>query len=257
MMRRIINWYFSRKALPYWCILVMDCVIVFLSGLFVFYLQHGWADLVSRFAQVALGLSVCLVVYIVSFFAFHTYHGVMRYSSFVDLHRVAYSTAAAGVGVCLLHQVQVHAGLSQYMLIPRIDSALMLFIVATMLMWGLRVIVKSMHDMSRGDSSIRKVFVYGCLQGGISLAKSIRNESPQRYRLRGFISTDKSLNGSWLLGEQVFFDDDSVVETMQKYQVSALLVSPLQREHFVSRTSLIDSLIKAGIKILITPAEAE
>ena len=181
----------------------------------------------------------------------------MRYSSFVDLHRVAYSTAAAGVGVCLLHQVQVHAGLSQYMLIPRFDSALMLFIVATMLMWGLRVIVKSMHDMSRGDSTIQKVFVYGCMQGGIALAKSIRNESPQRYRLRGFISSDKSLNGSWLLGEQVYYDDDSVVETMQKYKVSALLVSPLQREHFVSRTSLIDALIKAGIKILITPAEAE
>ena len=257
IIRKICNWYFSRKALPYWCILAMDCIIVFVSGLLVYYLQHGGLGLVQHFWQVALGLSVCLVVYIVSFFAFHTYHGVMRYSSFVDLHRVAYSTAAAGVGVCLLHQVQVHAGLSQYMLIPRIDSALMLFIVATMLMWGLRVIVKSMHDMSRGDSTIRKVFVYGCLQGGISLAKSIRNESPQRYRLRGFISTDKSLNGSWLLGEQVFFDDDSVVETMQKYQVSALLVSPLQREHFVSRTSLIDSLIKAGIKILITPAEAE
>ena len=205
IIRKICNWYFSRKALPYWCILAMDCIIVFVSGLLVYYLQHGGLGLVQHFWQVALGLSVCLVVYIVSFFAFHTYHGVMRYSSFVDLHRVAYSTAAAGVGVCLLHQVQVHAGLSQYMLIPRIDSALMLFIVATMLMWGLRVIVKSMHDMSRGDSSIRKVFVYGCLQGGIS----------------------------------------------------ALLVSPLQREHFVSRTSLIDSLIKAGIKILITPAEAE
>ena len=78
----------------------------------------------------------------------------MRYSCYVDLYRVAYSTAAAGVGVCLLHQVQVHAGLSQYMLIPRFDSALMLFIVATMLMWGLRVIVKSMHDLSRGDSTI-------------------------------------------------------------------------------------------------------
>ena len=251
------NWYFSRKALPYWCILAMDCIIVFVSALLVFYLQHGGLGLVQHFWQVSLGLAVCLVVYIISFFVFHTYHGVMRYSSFVDLHRVAYSTAAAGVGVCLLHQVQVHAGLSQYMLIPRVDSALMLFIVATMLMWGLRVIVKSMHDMSRGDNTIRKVFVYGCMQGGIALAKSIRNESPQRYRLRGFISTDKSLNGSWLLGEQVYYDDDSVVKTMQKYQVSALLVSPLQREHFVSRTSLIDALIKAGIKILITPTEAE
>lgn len=257
IIRKLCNWYFSRKALPYWCILAMDCIIVFISGLMVYYLQHGGLGLVQHFWQVALGLVVCLVVYIISFFAFHTYHGVMRYSSFVDLHRVAYSTAAAGVGVCLLHQVQVHAGLSQYMLIPRFDSALMLFIVATMLMWGLRVIVKSMHDMSRGDSTIQKVFVYGCMQGGIALAKSIRNESPQRYRLRGFISTDKSLNGSWLLGEQVYYDDDSVVETMKKYQVSALLVSPLQREHFVSRTSLIDALVKAGIKILITPAEAE
>ena len=257
IIRKLCNWYFSRKALSYWCILAMDCIIVLVSGLLVYYLQHGGLGLAQHFWQIALGLAISLVVYIISFFAFHTYHGVMRYSSFVDLHRVAYSTATAGVGVCLLHQVQVHAGLSQYMLIPRFDSALMLFIVATMLMWGLRVIVKSMHDMSRGDSTIRKVFVYGCMQGGIALAKSIRNESPQRYRLRGFISTDKSLNGSWLLGEQVHYDDDSVVETMQKYQVSALLVSPLQREHFVSRTSLIDALIKAGIKILITPAEAE
>ena len=234
IIRKLCNWYFSRKALPYWCILAMDCIIVFVSGLLVYYLQHGGLGLTQHFWQVALGQAICLIVYIISFFAFHTYHGVMRYSSFVDLHRVAYSTAAAGVGVCLLHQVQVHAGLSQYMLIPRFDSALMLFIVATMLMWGLRVIVKSMHDMSRGDSTIQKVFVYGCMQGGIALAKSIRNESPQRYRLRGFISSDKSLNGSWLLGEQVYYDDDSVVETMQKYQVSALLVSPLQREHFVS-----------------------
>lgn len=257
IIRKLCNWYFSRKALPYWCILAMDCIIVFASGLLVFYLQHGGLGLAHHFWQVALGLAICLIVYIISFFAFHTYHGVMRYSSFVDLHRVAYSTAAAGVGVCLLHQVQVHGGLSQYMLVPRFDSALMLFIVATMLMWGLRVVVKSMHDMSRGDSTIQKVFVYGCMQGGIALAKSIRNESPQRYRLRGFISTDKSLNGSWLLGEQVYYDEDSVVETMQKYKVSALLVSPLQREHFVSRTSLIDALIKAGIKILITPAGAE
>lgn len=256
-MRRIINWYFSRKALPYWCILVMDCVIVFLSGLFVFYLQHGWADLVSRFAQVSVGLLVSLILYIVSFFVFHTYNGVMRYSSFVDLHRVAYSTAVAGVGVCLLHQVQVHLGLSQYILIPRVDSAIMLFIVATMLMWCLRVVVKGLHDSYRGDATIKKVFVYGCMEGGVALAKSLRNESPQRYRLGGFITTDKTLHGTWLLGEKVYLDDDSLVRTMEECHVSAVLVSPLQREYFITRTTFIDALINAGIKILITPAGAE
>ena len=180
----------------------------------------------------------------------------MRYSGFVDLHRVAYSTATASIGVCLLHQIQVHGGFTPYLLIPRFENSLLLFIVATMLMWCLRVFVKSLHDISRGDDSIQKVFIYGCMQGGIALAKSIRNENPRRYRLRGFISTDPSLNGSWLLGEHVYLDDDNVVETMKKYQVSTLLVSPLQREKFITRTTLIDALIKAGIKILISPAEA-
>ena len=255
-LRKLCNWYFSRKALPYWGILAMDCTIVFLSGLFVYYLQHGGLSFALHFWQVTFGLCVCLVLYVFAFFIFHTYHGVMRYSGFVDLHRVAYSTATASIGVCLLHQIQVHGGFTPYLLIPRFESSLLLFIVATMLMWCLRVFVKSLHDISRGDDSIQKVFIYGCMQGGIALAKSIRNENPRRYRLRGFISTDPSLNGSWLLGEHVYLDDDNVVETMKKYQVSTLLVSPLQREKFITRTTLIDSLIKAGVKILISPAEA-
>ena len=257
LLRKISNWYFSRKALPYWCILVMDCMAVYVSGLFVYYLQHGGLELAQYFWQVTFGLGLCLIVYIISFFAFHTYNGVMRYSSFVDLHRVAYSTALASVGTCLLHQVQVYAKLAPYLLIPRFDSVIMLFIVATMLMWCLRVLVKSLHDTYRGDANIQKVFIYGCMQGGIALAKSLKNENLQRYRLCGFISTDRSLNGTWLLGEQVHFDEDKVVATMKRYQVAVLLVSPLQTNHFITRTTLIDALVAANIKIMMMPGGVE
>ena len=257
LLRKISNWYFSRKALPYWCILVMDCMAVYVSGLFVYYLQHGGLELAQYFWQVTFGLGLCLIVYIISFFAFHTYNGVMRYSSFVDLHRVAYSTALASVGTCLLHQVQVYAKLAPYLLIPRFDSVIMLFIVATMLMWCLRVLVKSQHDTYRGDANIQKVFIYGCMQGGIALAKSLKNENLQRYRLCGFISTDRSLNGTWLLGEQVHFDEDKVVATMKRYQVAVLLVSPLQTNHFITRTTLIDALVAANIKIMMMPRGVE
>ena len=211
----------------------------------------------QQFWQVTLGLCVCLVVYILAFVFFHTFYGVMRYSSFVDLHRVAYSTATAGIGVCLLHQVQVYAGLTPYMLVPRFDSALMLFIVATMLMWCIRVLVKAMHDIYRGDASIQKVFIYGCMQGGVALAKSLANTEPRKYRLRGFISTDKSMAGTWLLGEQVHYDDDTIVETMKKYKVTTLLVSPLQTNNFINRTTLIDALVAANIRIMMMPREAE
>lgn len=256
-LRKFCNWYFSRGTLPYWCILALDCAAVFMSGLAVYYIKYGGLSLAQHFWQLCCGLGICLLAYVVAFFAFHTFRGVMRYSSFVDLHRIAYSNIAAGAFVCLVHQAEAHFGLSNTLMTPRFESAILIFIIATSMMWALRVIVKSLHDTFRGDDSVQKVFIYGCMQGGVALAKSIRTQVPLRYRLRGFISGDKSLDGSWLLGEQVHYDEDSVVELMQRQKVTTLLVSPLQTENFTHRTTLIEALIAANIKIMMMPQSEE
>ena len=255
--KKLCNWYFSRGTLPYWCILAMDCAAVFLAGLAIYYLKYGGLSLAQHFWQLALGLFICLFAYNVAFLAFHTFRGVMRYSSFVDLSRIAYSNIAAGVFVCLVHQVEMKVGLSSIFITPRFETAIFIYALATMIMWGLRVIVKTLHDTYRGDDSVQKVFIYGCMQGGIALAKSIRSQVPFRFRLRGFISGDKTLDGSWLLGEQVHYDEDSVVQLMKKQKVTTLLVSPMQTERFTSRQSLIDALIAADIKIRMMPQSEE
>lgn len=230
---------------------------MFVSGFAVYYIKYGGLDLAMHFWQIFWGICVCLLAYIVAFFAFHTVHGVMRYSSFVDLQHIAISNVAAGAFVCIMHQVEVHCGLSQYFLTPRFVTAIFIFVIATCLMWALRIIVKSLHDMYRGQDGVEKVYIYGCMQGGIALAKSIRNQASAQYRLRGFITGDKSLAGTWLLGEQVRYDDDSVVDTMKRQKVTTLLVSPMQTERFTQRVSLIDALIAAGIKIRMMPQSEE
>lgn len=255
--RKFCNWYFSRGTLPYWCILALDCAAVFFSGLAIYYLKYGGLSLAQHFWQLVLGLGICLLAYVVAFFSFHTFRSVMRYSSFIDLSRIAYSNIAAGVFVCLVHQVEAKCGLSSVFMTPRFETAIFIYALATMIMWGLRVIVKTLHDTYRGDDSVQKVFIYGCMQGGIALAKSIRNQNPLRFRLRGFISGDKSLDGSWLLGEQVHYDEDSVVELMKKQKVTTLLVSPRQTENFTHRTTLIEALIAANIKIMMMPQSEE
>lgn len=254
---KLCNWYFSKKALPYWCILLIDCASVYLSGLIVFYIQHGGLTLAQRFWPLTLGLLLCLGVYMVSFFAFHTFKGVMRYSSFVDLHRVVYSTLAATVGVCLLHQVQVHAGLTDFILIPRLDSAFLVFVLSTCLLCGTRVVVKSLHDTYRGNDSIKRVFVYGSMEGGIALAKSIRAEVPARFKLCGFVSDKQNTGGMWLLGEKVYEDNDNLLNVIRKNHISVVLVSPLMTEKFTKRTSLIDGLVNAGVKIMMMPPAEE
>ena len=254
---KFCNWYFSKKALPYWCILLIDCASVYLSGLIVFYIQHGGLTLAQRFWPLTLGLLLCLGFYMVSFFAFHTFKGVMRYSSFVDLHRVVYSTLAATVGVCLLHQVQVHAGLTDFILIPRFESAFLVFVLSTCLLCGTRVVVKSLHDTYRGNDTIKRVFVYGSMEGGIALAKSIRAEVPARFKLCGFVSYDQKDSDMWLLGVKVYEDNDNLLNVIRENHISVILVSPLMTEKFTKRTSLIDGLVNDGVKIMMMPPAEE
>ena len=254
---KLCNWYFSKKALPYWCILLIDCASVYLSGLIVFYIQHGGLTLAQHFWPVTFGLLLCLGVYMVPFFSFHTFKGMMRYSSFVDLHRVVYSTLAATVGVCLLHQIQVHAGLTDYILIPRIESAFLVFVLSTCLLCGTRVVVKSLHDTYRGDEAIKRVFVYGSMEGGIALAKSIRAEVPARFKLCGFVSDEKNAEDMWLLGVKVFEDNDNLLDIIKEKQISVILVSPLMTEKFTKRISLIDGLVNDGVKIMMMPPAEE
>ena len=251
IVKKVCNWYFSKGALPYWGILFLDCSAVFFSGLTVYYFRHGGMGLAQDFWQVTNGLLLSLVLYVMAFFVFHTFRGVMRYASFVDLHGVVYSTATAGAAVCLLHQVEIRLGLTPYIIMPRLESAILIFIIATMMMWALRILVRTLHDLYRGADDIQKVFVYGCMQGGIALAKSIRENTTSKYRLGGFISSDKSLSGNWLLGVQIYYDDDNLVSLMQKKRAKAIFVSPLVVEHFTRRTALIDELINADIKIFM------
>ena len=253
LLQNFSKWIFSRGALPYWCILVYDSVTVIISGYFVYYLQHGFSNLIENISRASFGIGICFAVYIIAFMLFHTFNGVLRFSSFIDLRRVAYSTFTASFAVCVLHQVQVKYGLTPYLLTPRFFSGMQIFITATMFMWALRIMVKILHDNYRKGDDTQNAFIYGCMQGGVALAKSVRSQSPSRYRIVGFVSADKSMTSSWLMGEKVYFDDDNVVEKMKLNNVKVLLVSPLQTERFTHRTELIDALIAAKIKIMMMP----
>lgn len=254
ILHRICKWGFSNKMLPYWCILAYDSASVIISGVLVYYLQYGYSNLAENIGRFALGMGFCLVAYILTFFAFHTFNGVLRYSSFIDLHRVAYSTFVASVVVCALHQVQVHWGLTPYLLIPRFVSGLQVFITATMLMWTIRIAVKTLHDYYAKSDTAVNAFIYGCMQGGVALAKSIRSESPSNYKVKGFLCGDQEIKASRLLGEKVYSDGECIVETMKRLNVKALLVSPLQTTYFTHQTHLINELLAAKIRILMMPS---
>lgn len=88
---KLSTWYFSRKVLPYWSIILLDCLVILFSGLLVYALNNGIFATMGIFWHLSLTWGVCLVPYLVGFRLFRTYSGIIRYSSFVDLQRVGFA----------------------------------------------------------------------------------------------------------------------------------------------------------------------
>src|SRR5574344_1745573 len=93
MIQKIFNWYFTSNALPYWGVLCLDCAIVMFSGYLAEYFELGGSGFAASFWAITHSLLLCVLLFVIAFRVFSTYSGVVRYSSFVDLPRIAAATS--------------------------------------------------------------------------------------------------------------------------------------------------------------------
>lgn len=250
IIRRISNWYFSKAALPYWCILVIDCTIVAASSYIGCYLSGGGDMLASLFWPLTYGIAIGMVPFIIAFRALHTYSGIVRYSSFVDLQKVA-TAAFIGTLTCyFLHLVVNEAWGQTAIVFPSFKSSLIIFISSTVLLWAERIVVKRLFDSFHLDGAIPAV-IYGTKAGGISIAKSIVAIKDKKYSLDSFISDGEEMRGSFIMGKPVFLNHKGIAKELKNRGVKALLVSPLKTEKFRQNSAMVDEFIDADIKIMM------
>lgn len=251
ILQRISNWYFTKKALPHLCILLIDCAIVAFSGYVGYYIDKGGDIFVGSFWQITFGLMVGLVPFIVAFRLLHTYSGIVRYSSFVDLQRVMMATLSGSVACYLLGLGINGIWPEQHtIMVPDLQTVFIIFVGSSLFLWVERVVVKRLFDSFNLDNAT-PVAIYGTKAGGISIAKSITAVKDKKYSLQAFISDGKEMKGSYLMGKPVFLNERGLAEKLRREGVKALLVSPLKTEKFRDNAEMVDEFISAGITIMM------
>lgn len=251
ILQRISNWYFTKKALPHLCILLIDCAIVAFSGYVGYYIDKGGDIFVDSFWQITFGLMVGLVPFIIAFRLLHTYSGIVRYSSFVDLQRVMMATLSGSVACYLLGLGINGIWPEQHtIMVPDLQTVFIIFVGSSLFLWVERVVVKRLFDSFNLDNAT-PVAIYGTKAGGISIAKSITAVKDKKYSLQAFISDGKEMKGSYLMGKPVFLNERGLAEKLRREGVKALLVSPLKTEKFRNDAEMVDEFISAGITIMM------
>ena len=251
---RLSTWYFSKKSLPYWGIILLDCCLILFSALLVHTLNNGVLSTLDILGHLLVTLLVCLIPYLVGFRLFHTYSGIIRYSSFVDLQKVGFAVL---FGLICVVVFQALTDFSPYLVYIRKRDLILSALLAMSLMWMMRVFVKFFYVSTFRVAKAERAFIYGVKQGGVSLAKSIQNQDPARFVLAGFISDLTEIGNRYLMGVKVYPNNEDLIGVMRRLQADVLLVSPLKVEAIRNNQEMVDRLIKANIKIYMTPAAQE
>lgn len=254
-LQKLTNWYFSKGALPYWGVLTLDSLIVLISGYLGNYLELGGINFAQHFWQITLGNLICVSLFIIGFRLFHTYTGIIRYSSLIDLQRVGMASLVGSI-LSFLVGIGVNSIGAETIIMPGVLGCITLLVCTSMMMWVERMAVRAMFDTFRTDKAI-PVAIYGTKAGGISLANSIRTVKEKQYVLQAFISDGPEMKNVYLMGKKVFLNEEGIAERLKEIKVRAVLVSPLKSEKIRNNPEMVDELVKAGIKIMMMPAAQE
>ena len=255
IIQKLLNWYLSINALPYWVVLVVDSLICYLSGIFVFWMYYHGAIAWENMVLLTKTIFMYMVFNLIGFRLFRTYSGIIRYSSFVDLQRVALAMVLSLSIAEVMHYVIYHWNLEFVRLEGRQIAAM--YLVATIGMMLFRILVKSLYDVIFNTDKGLRTLIYGVKDGGVGLAKTIRSEQKSNFQLKGFIAHDPTLGGRILMGEKVYMANEDLAKYIKALKIQAVLVSPLQNDKFRNDLKLQDTLLNLGVRIFMSSGEKE
>ena len=249
--KKLMNWYFSKNALPYWCILLLDFLLLMIGGILTYWIFIYRKRVTFDQSLLLQTLFVYALPSIIGARMFHTYSGIIRYSSFVDLARVFYASLLSLVIAYPLHFMVRNSEIGFFYGLHFRHICLM-YLIGTLLMWLMRVLVKTLFEVTTTDIRAQRVLVYGAMDGCIGLAKNIRSQTPRRFVVKGFISDEVSYKHNIVMGEKVYTPEDDFQGIIEKNKIDALLVAPQSVKEFRDHQELQDKLINAGVKIFMS-----
>lgn len=252
--KKIIHTYLSARVLPIWAILLFDIVIVIISVLVAYILRLGFRVLIDEALYIEKSLLVALVVNLVFFRSFRTYSGVLRYSSFIDIMRIF---VALTLGYGLIGGINfIYFFFTENKYMP--DSVIfMAYVLNFALMACSRILTKVLYESVNFDgNNSTSVFIYGVREAGINIAKSLRVNLKDHYRLRGFIVDNPELVNKVMMGVKAYANDENLMDILVYKDIKAVIISPLKMKQLIG-SELLDNLLSRHIKLLLAPPLSE
>lgn len=254
MKRNFFHRYLSAKVLPIWTILLIDVFIIVISSLLAYALRYDFRSIFLESSTIDKTILWTVVVNLIFFRVFRTYSNVLRFSSFVDIMRIFVSLTVS-YALLMITSVLTESYL-EFNLAP-VSVLFMSYIISFAMMACSRVIVKTFFEALNFDGTYSaNVFIYGAKEAGVNIAKALRVNLRNHYRLRGFIADEPELINKVMMGVRVFPNDDTLIDVLNDRDVQTIIISPAKMEE-LKKSDMADRLLVHNIKLMTAPPLSE
>ncbi|WP_370788500.1 polysaccharide biosynthesis protein [Bacteroides nordii] len=254
MKPRFFHRYLSSKVLPVWTILLIDVFIIVSSCMLSYALRYDFRSIFLDSSTIDKTILWTVIVNLVFFRVFRTYSNVLRFSSFVDIMRIFVSLTVS-YGTLMVTSVLLDTYFN--VKIAPVSVLFMAYVINFALMACSRIVVKMFFEIINFDrSQTVNVFIYGAKEVGVNIAKSLRVNLRNHYRLRGFIADEPELIDKIMMGVKVYPNDDTLIERLEDCDVNTIIISPAKMDQ-LKKTDIADRLLAHNIKLLTAPPLSE
>ena len=242
----------QMSYVPRWGVLLMDLVLCSLAFWLSVWICNGFLfelHLDQQIVPIGIQYLILMSVQIVAFWTFHTYSGILRYSTFIDTIKVLLSNASAGVILMLFNMIMdISVGWH-----PLLNTVLAVYIPTSfVLLFVLRVTVKTLSEALEHGNGSPRVMIYGTRDAGIAIAKMLRTAGNAPYRPVGFIAGEGERSGYDLAGLRVRPLNEKLFLWMNQRDIRHFIVSPIKMKELNPAKDL-QVFIDNNIRILTTP----
>jgi len=242
----------TLKYIPRWVVLFFDVFLCLLSYyVSVFISSKINNNAINESTIIAIKrVGIILSLQIFLFWMFHTYSGVIRYSSYVDAAKLLMAVLL-NVGIISIMNFIIFSYTSYQifdyftLLIYAVLSFLLLFI--------LRLIVKIVYDyFIQSFGRVIPVMIYGTQSAAIGIARMILSAADNKYKLIGFIDDDENASQRFIMGISVYHFDEKTIKKRVINKAKAIIVSPTKMKH-INPNSDLDLFINNNLSVLTSP----
>ena len=254
MKHKIFHRYLSAKVLPIWTILLIDVLIIVVSSLLAYALRYDFRSIFLESSTIDKTIVWTVIVNLVFFRVFRTYSNVLRFSSFIDIMRIFVSLTVS-YALLMISSVLL-ASYLDIRLAP-VSVLFMAYIISFAIMSCSRIVVKMFYELLNFDGShSANVFIYGAKEAGVNIAKALRVNLRNHYRLHGFIADEPELINKVMMGVKVFPNDESLIDVLNDRDVHTIIISPAKMEE-LKKSDMADRLLAHNIKLMTAPPLSE